>query len=545
MHKRWYGVGASLSCFLGLWIKSHAMDVPQEVPLIPAASRCLGKSIYQKGVSLEESHEEGEDHFVTQPFCEPLLVPSDPPEGRSEAVLALVKPGEDARKLFLNTDEWPFCAFGEVSAKFRQPDDSPYRLRASGFLVGPHHVLTAAHNLYRNGCWAEEVEFIPGRKSATDSPYSSKGSLLLVPQAWCQREYALKRATASDFGLIILDQPIGQQLGWFGLAVLSDRRLSETKLLVLGYPEKIGISGGAPTRQPNCTELWGVPQAYLPKSVDPDFIRYVIDTSEGQSGSPVLGCFESPKQQGNLVPRPFVVGVHTFGGRAKGQGVNPDDYLPNIALRFTTPVVKTIVSWIEQYQLEGSLKEWQEVRNLLRQPDRESLESQEKLIKEVVSSHQAFFRQEVHPRQAKFLKAFVRLPSSLGMGGLFMGVVGYGIFLGKPPVEKKTAWGIIAVAGMTGVVAGLFYKPFEKHQMPPELENAQMTLLHLKRKAEKGDAEACYYLALSYYRDKKLGKQMGRAREWARRAQEAGYQGAQDLLKFIEKEGSPQEKGSS
>jgi V8-like Glu-specific endopeptidase len=224
---------------------------------------------------------------------------------------------------------WPYRIHGHLIMKYGHDTYT-----GSGVLVGPHHVLTAAHNIYnRNGQWAQEVLFAPGRYQ-DKYPYGDcKGCLLLVPQKWSDNKLKDKERESYDFGMVILDTAIGNITGWSGLLSLPKELLTEWPVTVTGYP------GDKGTGNYHSTQMWEMHGDM--KRVTDHQLYYDIDTWEGQSGSAVWRQ-EWPEYKG-----PYTVGVHTYREDKDGEG--------NKGTRLTKDKFDLILYWLQAYQLPNVL----------------------------------------------------------------------------------------------------------------------------------------------------------------------------------------------
>lgn len=222
------------------------------------------------------------------------------------------------------TQDWPYRVHGHMIMKF--PDDN---FTGSGTLVGPNHVLTAAHNLYNplNKKWAKEVFFAPGRDQ-NHYPYGdSKGCILLVHEKWHKNN---KDKDNYDFGMVILDSPIGMVTGWSGLLSLPNSLIKEWPVSVTGYPGDKGIGNY------HSTEMWTMDNHI--KDAKPEKIFYEIETYEGQSGGGIWS-YKWPGYEGI-----YTVGVHT--------GREAEDAEENRGVRISKENFDIILSWLQAYQLQ-------------------------------------------------------------------------------------------------------------------------------------------------------------------------------------------------
>lgn len=174
---------------------------------------------------------------------------------------------------------------------------------ASGFLVGPRAVLTAAHNLYPRDrrSYPDTVEVIPGADGA-DSRYGSlRTTRLEIPPQW-----SAGFGASDDLGVVQIEETIGDRLGWFAMGVASAQDLPGRPVSVTGYPAEM----------PNQTDvgdwqLWH--HAGRVTAASGGRLSYNCQTLSGQSGAPV---YLSPR--GGL---PTAIGVHTQGGASQHSGV--------------------------------------------------------------------------------------------------------------------------------------------------------------------------------------------------------------------------------
>jgi glutamyl endopeptidase len=181
--------------------------------------------------------------------------------------------------------------------------------RCTGWFIGPRTVMTAGHCLYSHsaGGWARQIEVIPGM-DASSRPYGSQiGRSFRSVRGWTR-----DRKPAFDYGAIILpNNTLGNRVGWFGFAALSDGSLRN--LLV----NNAGYAGDKPFGT-----LWY--NAGRITKVTARRLYYMIDTAGGHSGSPVWR-YRNGKRH--------AVGVHAYGG------------CPNKSLRITRAVYNNMKAW--------------------------------------------------------------------------------------------------------------------------------------------------------------------------------------------------------
>ncbi len=181
--------------------------------------------------------------------------------------------------------------------------------RCTGWFIGPHTVMTAGHCVYShsNGGWAREIEVIPGM-DASSRPFGSQvGRSFRSVTGWTN-----SKKPDYDYGAIILpNDSLGNKVGWFGFASLSDSSLKNLLVNNAGYP------GDKPfgTQWYNAGRITKVTSRRL---------YYMLDTYGGQSGSPVWRYKDGKRH---------AVGIHAYGG------------CPNKATRINSAVFNNMVNW--------------------------------------------------------------------------------------------------------------------------------------------------------------------------------------------------------
>lgn len=180
--------------------------------------------------------------------------------------------------------------------------------RGTGWFIGPKCVMTAGHCVYSkaNGGWARRIEVIPGMNGAARPYGSSIGTNFRSVTGWTS-----SADPNFDYGCIVLPNPLGNVVGFFGFASLTNASLNNLMVNTSGYPGD----------KPFGTQWFNAGRV---TNVTARKIYYMVDTFGGQSGSPVWRFLNGQRQ---------AVGIHAYGG------------CPNSATRIISPVYNNMLAW--------------------------------------------------------------------------------------------------------------------------------------------------------------------------------------------------------
>jgi V8-like Glu-specific endopeptidase len=200
-----------------------------------------------------------------------------PSESLASPVAALAQPlivwPDDRQPQRANT-EYPFSAIVHL-AELGLPDG--YEGGGTGAMIGRSTLLTAAH-VFWDGSNFREFDAWPGVdiEDADPTPFGSfscYGVIIAAESGWPANDYAVVDFKSPNYDCN--DAP-GDSTGWMGLNALDDAALSNATAHLYGYP----LDDDHPYPQ-----LWGMAGTLLPPF--PDLLRWDMDQSSGQSGSPI------------------------------------------------------------------------------------------------------------------------------------------------------------------------------------------------------------------------------------------------------------------
>jgi glutamyl endopeptidase len=218
-----------------------------------------------------------------------------------EADYAIVGP-TDGRSRVTDTRSFPHSAVCHIERDFGDGKLTG----CTAFLIGPTTLLTAGHCItsalrVRLGVpgVATRIRVWPGR-DGKGAPFGAQWA-----KSWrVHPDYLRSPRKPHDIGVIELARPFPGNPGFFAVACPSDaefERLRRTRLAhISGYPGDKPVG----TQWEHAERL---------DRIDPERIRYSVDTCPGHSGSPVW-VLPAPGKP------PVVVAVHTAGPKPHSEG---------------------------------------------------------------------------------------------------------------------------------------------------------------------------------------------------------------------------------
>lgn len=212
--------------------------------------------------------------------------------------------GTDDRTEISNTRKFPYSAVVHIYVEFMHGKEA---FEGTGFLVADNIVVTSAHLLYKKEYdgWATSVTVKPGRNGILSMPYGlAKAKKVAVSTQWEEtKDYNY------DWGAIKTAHSIVGNPGKFSMTTVEDSWNIPAK--IIGYP------GEKEYKQYEMSDL--------AMTVGDYSLGYQIDTTAGQSGSPILN-------ENNVA-----IGVHSRAGDGH-----------NFGIRFTPNVLYYLNEFIEQ-----------------------------------------------------------------------------------------------------------------------------------------------------------------------------------------------------
>ncbi len=194
----------------------------------------------------------------------------DPAIDKSEASRQVF--GDDDRVQITDSSDFPFRTIGLLQS------ETPKGLgTCSATLIGPRTVVTAAHCLYDNDeGWRENFLFAPGLLAMDNAPFGVyEYQDAYIFQGFVDNYQGFYGSVVPwDLGVVILKQPIGDQLGWMGFAY--DDELGDFVANVIGYPGD---------KDPGT--MWHVSCDVSSQAMNDTNFAYLCDTYPGSSGSSV------------------------------------------------------------------------------------------------------------------------------------------------------------------------------------------------------------------------------------------------------------------
>ncbi|MDR3547381.1 MAG: trypsin-like serine protease [Candidatus Pacebacteria bacterium] len=215
------------------------------------------------------------------------------------------KPEEDTRQLVATTMAAPHKMIGLILSYI---GDKIYS--GTGTLIGRNTVLTASHVIYNRNmrAAAHKALFFPG----VNGDSSCLVATCSASAIYFTDEYA--KSGREDYGMIFLDKPIGDELGFIKLGLGSD--LTGTDVMICGYQ-------GDKIDKDKKYQQWA--SVGRIGRDDGNKLAYPLDSFASQSGGPVIRTENGVSN---------IIGVHIQGGENE-----------NYATKMTAERINQIYKW--------------------------------------------------------------------------------------------------------------------------------------------------------------------------------------------------------
>jgi len=175
--------------------------------------------------------------------------------------------------------------------------------QGTAWFIGPYTLMTAGHNVYSanpndpSWGWATSIEVMPGRNGG-EFPFAS-----ITASNWDAAKWWKNGGYQDyDYGVIVVNEPLGNTVDWFGFHAMSDEELlSPASATVCGYPYDLD----------NGTTQWWDEEPV--SDIDAYNVYYATDTRGAQSGSPVF--YEDAESR-----RSYAFAIHNYSGISANSG---------------------------------------------------------------------------------------------------------------------------------------------------------------------------------------------------------------------------------
>lgn len=241
------------------------MPAPLSVPIVRAAARWRPFAALPVAVALLAA-------LLVLAAAEPAPLAAKQLEGIH---------GRDDRQIISSAD-WPWSPVGRVNR-----ETGGY---CTGTLIGPRTVLTAAHCLFviktQRLSPPSSVHFVAGYSRGSWKAHSRAERLIVAPGYTYGRTGGARRSS-TDWALVVLAEPIGRQVGWFGIRRLDAEVLKQLVKPADGSePPAIGQAGFSQDKKHILTANSRCPS--IAWNNNGPVLFHKCDTVSGDSGSPIF-----------------------------------------------------------------------------------------------------------------------------------------------------------------------------------------------------------------------------------------------------------------
>ncbi len=223
-----------------------------------------------------------------------------------------------------------------LSCVCRLEATNPYddtKIITTATMIGPNVAITSAHSVYQDALGGQfyDIEVIPGYDGGS-RPYASTGiKIMYLAQAWIDKNGKAEEDNLDeyydsfnyDWAVLVLNEDIGYSSGWLSFDKYDNYLdLFNMEVKLIGYPYYLKGMNLYNNYLYQYSAIGKIDTAFSRR------IEYIIDTSGGQSGAPLINTSTNK-----------VVGVH--GGTTKGE-------LSNRGIRINEQVYNAILTGLNQ-----------------------------------------------------------------------------------------------------------------------------------------------------------------------------------------------------
>lgn len=225
---------------------------------------------------------------------EPAYTPMDR-IGQNVGNRAIISEGDDQdddRFIVSDVTVSPYCKIVFVRSFFYYQGKCVASVGSTGFILGPDLIVLSGHALHREIKIGNEIKYLTAGLCyvflETNGVAPTEDDAIRSVEIFVPNEYKDRtnnNRAFYDWGYIIVEEPVGYTQGWFGFGTIAQPH----NVVVAGYP----TSG-------NYRMYRGSKQAE-PNPYNNMLVKHTVDTTEGQSGSPIYDADQ------------IVWGIHVLG----------------------------------------------------------------------------------------------------------------------------------------------------------------------------------------------------------------------------------------
>lgn len=130
----------------------------------------------------------------------------------------------------------PYSAVGYIEATHEEMGNQ--YITGSGVMISPKHVLTNSHVVMENSNLADQISFYAGLNGENTATYSFAEAVYVYAQSDTESaSYPPEMWPDNDIAIITLEQPIGDQYGYYSLYSTTEDQLTTQEVFWAGYPQ--------------------------------------------------------------------------------------------------------------------------------------------------------------------------------------------------------------------------------------------------------------------------------------------------------------------